>query len=282
MKVLVSGSSGLIGSALLESLMADGHAVERLPRTFEETIDFTGVDAVVHLAGESIAEGRWSAEKKQRIEASRVKATWQLAKQISASESKPAVFVCASAVGIYGDRAAETLNESSAPGTGFLAEVCKKWEAAAQPVAEAGVRTVALRTGVVLSQKGGALQKMLPAFRSGAGGIIGRGRQYMSWISLEDEVRAIRFAIKNESIKGALNLTAPHPVSNLEFTKTLGQVLHRTTLLPLPAFAVRLLFGEMGEELLLASARVLPEKLIEAGFEFCHPHLQNALEEILK
>ncbi len=281
MKVLISGSSGLIGSALTASLKADGHEVGRLPRTFEEPIDFCGVAAVVHLAGESIAAGRWTTAKKRCIEESRVAGTRQLAEQLAKSEMKPAVFICASAIGFYGDRPAETLDEASAAGSGFLPMVCKKWEAATRPAADAGIRTSWIRTGFVLSKKGGALKKMLPLFKMGGGGCLGDGRQYMSWISLQDEVRAIRFVIENQSLEGAINLTAPHPVSNLEFTKILGNILHRPGILPLPAFAVRLIFGEMGDALLLSDARVLPKKLIEAGFEFCHPDLQTALKDIL-
>lgn len=281
MKVFISGCSGLIGSALENSLRTDGHAVGRLPRTYENPIDFTGVDAVVHLAGESIAEGRWNAAKKQRIEESRVKATRQLAKQLAKSETKPSVFLCGSAIGFYGNRGDEVLDESSLPGSGFLSDVCKKWEEASSPAIKAGIRTVNLRTGIVLSTTGGALQKMLPPFKLGSGGILGNGKQYMSWISLDDEVKAIRFLIDHGTISGPVNLVAPHPATNLEFTKTLGKVLHRPTFLPLPAFAARLLFGEMADALLLGSTRVLPKKLIDAKFEFCHPDLQSALKDIL-
>jgi uncharacterized protein (TIGR01777 family) len=281
MKVYVSGSSGLIGTALRQSLEQDGHQVQALPRTYEEPVDFEGVDAVVHLAGERIAAGRWTAAKKQRIEESRVRGTSRLAEQLARSDQKPAVFICASAIGYYGLRGDEILDESSAPGAGFLPEVCKRWEAAVQPAADAGIRTVRIRTGVVLSTQGGALEKMLPPFKMGGGGILGSGRQYMSWISLADEVQAIRFLIDNQSLSGAVNLVGPRPVTNREFTKTLGQMLHRPTVLPLPAFAARILFGEMADELLLGSTRVIPKKLIDAGYEFCHPDLQSALEEIL-
>ena len=281
MNVLVSGVSGLIGSALAGNLLNDGHEVKPLPRSYEAPIDFSGVDAVVHLAGESIAAGRWNAERKQRIEQSRVKGTRQLAEQLRESPSKPAVFICASAIGFYGNRGNEMLAENRPAGTGFLSGICRKWEAAAQPAFEAGIRTVWIRTGIVLSKDGGALRKMLLPFRMGAGGILGDGGQYMSWISLADEVKAIRFLINNEAVSGAVNLAAPNPVTNLEFTRALGKVLHRPTIFPLPAFAVRSLFGEMGEELLLSSTRVIPKKLIDAGYEFCHPHLQSALEAIL-
>lgn len=281
MRVLISGTSGLIGSALTKSLRDDGHQVSRLPRSCEDPIDFAGVDAVVHLAGEGIANGRWTAAKKRRIEDSRVNGTRQLAEQLARSESKPSVFVCASAIGFYGSRDNELLDENSTAGNGFLPEVCKKWEAATRLAEEAGIRTVHIRTGIVLSKKGGALKKMLPPFKMGAGGILGNGRQYMSWISLDDEVKAIRFLIDTGTISGAVNLVAPNPVTNREFTKTLGKILRRPTILPLPAFAARLLFGEMAEVLLLGSSRVAPKKLIDAGYEFCHADLQPALEEIL-
>lgn len=281
MRVMISGSSGLIGSALKQSLEADGHEVIGLPRTFRQPLDFTGVDAVVHLAGESIAQGRWTAAKKRRIEDSRVQGTQQLAKQLADSETKPYVFICASAIGFYGDRGDEVLDESSAAGTDFLSKVCKKWEAAAQPASAAGIRTVWIRTGIVLSANGGALKQMLLPFKMGGGGMLGNGQQYMSWISLTDEIRIIRFAIDNPVLGGVVNLTAPKPVTNREFTKTLGRVLHRPTVLPLPAFAVRLIFGEMGSALLLGSTRALPKKLMDADFEFCHPDLQSALEDIL-
>jgi uncharacterized protein (TIGR01777 family) len=281
MKILVSGLSGLIGSALQKSLEADGHQVGRLPRTFDAPIDFSGIAAVVHLAGESIAEGRWNAAKKLRIEQSRVSATRQLAEQLAKSDSKPAVFICGSAIGFYGNRGNEVLDENSPAGSGFLPGVCEKWEAASAPAANAGIRTVNIRTGVVLSSKGGALRKMLPPFKMGAGGILGSGKQYMSWISLDDEVKAIRFLIENEAIDGPVNLVAPHPASNLEFTNALGKVLHRPTILPLPAFAARLLFGEMADALLLGSTRVIPKKLVAAGYIFCHADLQSALTDIL-
>ena len=282
MNILISGSSGLVGSALVEDLRAEGHSVSGLPRTYKEPIDFSDVDAVVHLAGESIATGRWTTAKKQRIEESRVNGTRQLAEQLARSDSKPAVFICASAIGFYGNRGDETLDEASEAGTGFLAEVCQKWEAAAQPAEAAGIRTVWIRTGIVLSTNGGALKQMLPPFKMGGGGMLGNGRQYMSWISLADEVKAICFALENEALRGAVNLVAPQPVTNLEFTKTLGRVLHRPTLLPLPAFAARLIFGEMAEELLLGSTRVIPKKLVDTGYEFCHAELEAALEDLLR
>ena len=217
----------------------------------------------------------------KRIEESRVKGTAQLAEQLADSDHKPSVFICASAIGFYGNRGDDMIVEDSASGEGFLPQVCVKWETAALPAAQAGIRTVWIRTGIVLSKEGGALKKMLPPFNMGAGGILGSGRQYMSWISLADEVAAIRFLIENNSVSGAVNLTAPNPETNREFTKTLGRALKRPTVLPMPAFAVRMLFGEMGVELLLGSTRVLPKKLTDAGYEFQHPHLASALEDIL-
>ncbi len=281
MKVLISGSSGLVGSALRRNLEEEGHRTRALPRTYEEPIDFNGVDAVVHLAGESIAEGRWNDEKKRRIEESRVVGTRQLAEQIAASTEKPSVFICASAIGYYGDRSDQDLNEASAPGDGFLPEVCIKWEQAAEAAVNAGVRTVNIRTGIVLSKDGGALKKMLPPFKMGGGGILGSGKQYMSWISLEDEVAIIRYLINNPTISGPVNLVSPNPVTNKEFTKTMGAVLKRPTVLPLPAFAARLLFGEMADALLLSSTRVYPGKLIESGYDFKHADLEAALRSIL-
>ena len=279
---MISGSSGLIGSELSKSLKGEGHNVVCLSRNFTAPIDFSDVGAVVHLAGEPIAEGSWNRDKKSRIETSRVLGTAQLARKIADSKSKPSVFICASAIGYYGDRLNEELYESSAPGKGFLPDVCQKWEHAAEPASSAGVRTVYLRTGIVLSELGGALRKMLTPFKLGGGGILGNGNQYMSWISLEDEVAIIRYLIASPEASGAYNLVSPNPVTNREFTKTLGKILKRPTILPVPAFAVRMLFGEMGDALLLSSARVYPEKLNRLGYQFLHPTLKQALESILK
>ena len=281
MKIFISGSSGLIGSALADSLKTEGHEVVALPRTYEKPIDFAGADAVVHLAGENIAAGRWTAEKKRRIEESRVKGTRHLAEQLAATKEKPSVFICASAIGYYGDRGSENLDESSAPGTGFLPDVCKKWEDATRPAEDDGIRTVRIRTGIVLSTEGGALKKMLPPFKLGGGGVLGNGMHYMSWISLEDEVAIIRYLIDNPNINGSVNLVSPNPVTNAEFTKTLGKIIKRPTIIPMPAFAARLLFGEMADALLLSSARVFPNKLISSGYEFKHPTLESALRSIL-
>lgn len=281
MKVLISGSSGLVGSDIAADLEKDGHTVVRLPRTYEKKIDFSGTDAVIHLAGENIAAGRWTKEKKRRIEESRVKGTTQLAKQIADSKSPPNVFISASAIGYYGDRGDDNLDESSDVGSGFLPEVCKKWEDATQPAEESGVRTIRLRTGIILNSKGGALSKMLTPFKLGGGGILGNGEQFMSWISLDDEVSAIRYLIENPSVSGSVNLVSPNPVTNTEFTKTLGKVLKRPTILPMPKFAAHLLFGEMADALLLASTKVYPHKLLQSGFEFKYPTLEPSLRSIL-
>lgn len=291
MRVLISGASGLVGSALVPSLEAAGHRVRRLVRQRCEepdaafwdpaagTLDagaLDGVDAVVHLAGESIAAGRWSAEVKRRILESRVEGTGLIAEELAALEAPPAL-VAASAIGYYGDRGDEPMDEESPSGEGFLAEVCRRWEAAAQPARDAGSRVVHLRIGMVLSRRGGALQRMLTPFKLGLGGTVGDGRQFMSWIHLDDLVAVIEHALADGELAGAVNAVAPQPVSNREFTRTLGRVLGRPTLVPVPAPLVRLAFGEMGSELLLASTRVVPARLEGAGFAFRFPELEAAL-----
>ncbi len=293
MRVLVSGVSGLVGSALVPALESAGHSVVRLvrrdpaaneirwdPGSGIEAGALEDFDAVVHLAGESIA-GRWTAAKKARIRDSRVQGTSTLAAALARTDRPPTALVCASAIGIYGDRGDEVLREESAPGGDFLAEVGKQWEAATEPAARAGIRVVSLRFGVVLSRRGGALARMLPPFRMGAGGRIGSGRQWMSWITLEDVVGLIQHALATDSLGGPVNAVAPNPVTNAEFTRALGKALHRPTLFPLPAFMVRLMFGEMGEALLLGSQRVDCGKLLASGFRFRHPELKPALEAIL-
>ena len=239
------------------------------------------MDAVIHLAGENIAEGRWNAAKKARIKDSRLIGTRKLAEQLAQSEHKPSVFISASATGFYGDTGSETITETSAAGTGFLPEVCVEWEASTQPAEEAGIRTVHLRTGIVMSKKGGALKKMLPPFLLGGGGILGTGKQYMSWITLADMVGAIRFAMENDSLSGPVNLTAPNPVDNKEFTKILGRVIKRPTIAPLPGFAAKLIFGEMADAILLSGTKVLPTKLTEAGYSFTHATLEPALQDVM-
>jgi len=296
MNILVTGASGLVGSALASSLTSTGHGVTRLVRRqlhsgekaarwdpLAGTIDasaFEGVDAVVHLAGENIAE-RWTAAKKVNIRDSRIKGTQVLCEALARLASPPKVLVSASAIGYYGDRGEEPLSEESAPGRGFLAEVCRVWEATTEPARQTGLRVVQLRFGVVLSPAGGALAKILPPFRLGLGGMLGSGRQYMSWIALDDAIGAIQHAIVTDSLQGPINAVAPQAVTNQEFTKTLGKVLGRPTVVPLPAFATRVMFGEMADELLLASARVQPAKLLASGYRFRYPELEGALRHLL-
>lgn len=296
MHILVSGASGLIGSALTPCLEASGHRVTRLVRgrarpgwgevAWEPEAGrmpppaLEGVDAVVHLAGESIA-GRWTADKKRRIYDSRVRGTQVLCAALRQVVRPPKVFVCASAIGYYGHRGERLLLEESRAGKDFLARVCVDWEAAAAPAAERGIRVVSLRLGMVLSASGGALGEMLPPFRLGLGGVLGGGAQYVSWIALNDVVGAILHVLMTESLRGAVNLVAPRPVRNREFTKTLGRVLRRPTRCAMPAFAARLLFGEMADALLLASTRVEPGQLNASGYAFRHPELEGALRHLL-
>jgi uncharacterized protein (TIGR01777 family) len=294
MKILVSGSSGLVGSALVPFLTTGGHEVRRLLRGSAtggvswdpeggrlDPAELEGLDAVVHLAGENIAARRWNTAQKTRIASSRVSGTRLLCEALAGLEEKPEVLVCASAIGIYGDRKDEEVDEESLPGSGFLAEVCRDWEAATKPAIDAGIRVVHLRFGVILSPKGGALAKMLPPFKLGGGGPVGSGDQYMSWISLDDAVGAIHHAIATESISGPVNAVAPHPVTNRDFARTLGKVLSRPAFVPMPAFAARLAFGEMADELLLAGQRVRPKVLLETGYEFDAPELEIALRQML-
>ena len=282
MNVLLSGSNGLIGSELKKKLENNGHQVTPLSRDFDNPINFEGIDAVIHLAGENIAQGRWTKAKKSEIRNSRVNGTKKLSDQLATSPYKPSIFISSSATGFYGDRSDNILDEESSQGAGFLPEVCVLWEKATKSAEQAEIRTVHIRTGVVLTKKGGALKKMLPPFLLGGGGILGNGKQYMSWISLEDEINAILFILNNPEINGAVNLTAPNPVDNKEFTKILGKTIKKPTILPLPGFAARLLFGEMAEAILLTGNRVLPNKLLNTGFTFSHPTLDKALENILK
>lgn len=240
----------------------------------------SGFDAVVHLAGETIF-GRWTAAKKAKVRNSRVNGTTNLAQALSQAEEKPRVFVCGSAIGYYGNRGDELLREESAPGTGFLAEVCQEWEEATTAAVQSDIRTAHLRTGVVLSPKGGALGAMLMPFKMGLGGRVGDGRQWMSWINVQDMVGAINHILKNDLLQGPVNMVAPKPVTNAEFTKTLASVLSRPALLPMPAFAVKTVFGEMGEELLLSSQQVEPGKLISSGYPFRYRELRASLEALL-
>ena len=294
--IAITGATGFIGSALVEDLRAAGHGVRRLVRDERRRgpddavwdpaagrLDpgaLEGADALVHLAGEPIAQ-RWTAAVKRRIRESRVQSTRLLATAIVSLRRPPRVFVSGSAMGIYGDRGDEELDETSPPGRGFLADVAVAWEGAAEPAARAGVRVANLRTGLVLSPRGGALAKLLVPFRLGLGGRIGSGRQWVSWIALSDTVSAIRHAIDSESLAGPVNLAAPVPVTNAELTKTLARVLRRPALLPVPAFALRLVFGEMGEATLLASQRMRPRRLLDNGYRFRHPVLEGALRHEL-
>lgn len=294
MNVLISGATGLIGTALIPELEAVGHSVTRLtrsPRSANDvgwdpeagTIDgdLEGTEAVVHLAGESIAEGRWTFEKKRRILESRRKGTRLLAERIAALPKPPSVMVSTSADGYYGDRGNELLTEESEPGTGFLAEVCREWEAAADPAREAGIRVVHPRTGIVLTPKGGALGKTLPIFKLGLGGKVGSGRQYWAWISLDDVVGSFLHALTNESVSGPANFCSPNPLPNAEYTKVLGRVLNRPTVFPVPATAARVALGGVADELLLASKRMVPARLEETGYAFRYPDLEQALGRLL-
>lgn len=295
-RVLVTGASGLIGSALTSSLRADGVAVTSLVRGASRgpdesrwspsagTLDpaaLHGVSAVVHLAGAPIAQ-RWTERARREIRDSRVQSTALLSRAIAAASVRPTVFVSASAVGIYGDRGDETLDESSAPGGGFLASVCREWEAATAPAQDAGVRVVHIRTGLVLSPAGGMLQRLLSVFRMGAGGRLGSGRQWMSWIGLLDATRAIRYVLEREDAGGAVNLVGPNPVRNAEFTRTLARVLRRPALFPVPPVALRLVMGTaMTDEALLAGQRARPKRLLDMGFDFRAPTLESALRQVL-
>ncbi len=297
MDVLLTGSSGLIGSALITGLEAAGHRAVRLrrgsgaagSRTWDPelcAIDesaFDGIAGVVHLAGEGIAQKKWTPEQKRRILESRTKGTDLLARTLAGRDDKPAVLVSASAIGYYGDRGDEELTEDSPAGNDFLAEVCKKWEAATAPAAEAGIRVVVTRTGIVLSPNGGVLKQLLVPFKLGLGGRTGSGRQYMSWITLVDEIRAILFALDHDQVRGPLNLTAPNPATNRELTSTLAKALHRPSALPTPLLALKIRYGaELVDNLLVNGQRVLPAALATAGFEFVYPDLQPGLEGILR
>lgn len=307
MKVLVSGASGLLGSALVPFLTTGGHSVVRLARaasanqsssvsqadSIGEQIVWSpdtgdpdprmleGMDAVVHLAGENITSGRWTARFKRLVRDSRVIGTQRLCNALARCVRPPKVFLCASAIGYYGSRGAERLTEESSAGDGFLADVCRDWEAATEGLAATGSRIVCLRIGVVLSPAGGALKKMLLPFQLGLGGVIGNGNQYMSWIALDDVVGAIHHALLHDAVSGPVNVVSPQPVTNRDYTRTLGKVLARPTVLPVPAFAARLALGEAADALLLASTRVEPALLTRTGYEFRYPTLDSALRHLL-
>jgi len=297
MKVLVGGAAGFVGGALVDYLTASRVEILRLSRSpspaGEPTVQWDPaskllpaaaletVDAVVHLAGESVT-GRWTADKKANIRNSRIDGTRLLSETLAGLKRRPRVLVCASAVGYYGDRGDELCTEQSAPGQGFLADVVVDWEAATAPAKEAGIRVVHLRIGVVLSPSGGALAKMMLPFGLGLGGRVGSGRQYMSWVTLDDLVRMIDHIIVHDDVRGAVNAVAPQAVTNAVFTKALGRAMRRPTILPLPAFLVRLLLGEMGKSLLLSSTRVDPVVLRESGYDFVHTTLDEALVELVR
>ncbi len=295
MKIVISGSSGLIGTQLVAKLSNSGHEVVRLVRRSPKageiqwnpksgTLDASaleGVDAVIHLSGAGIGDKRWSDGYRKEILDSRTDTTALLAKTIASLSRKPSVFLSGSAIGIYGARNDEQLTEVSTHGTGFLAEVCKQWEAAAKPAVDAGVRTVYLRTGIVLSPKGGALKKLLPLFKLGVGGKFGNGKQWQSWISIDDEIGAIEYLL-TANVSGAVNLTAPNPVTNAEFTKVLASVLKRPAIVPVPTFAPKILLGgELADALLFTGQRVIPAALNASGYSFKHTTLESALRSLL-
>jgi uncharacterized protein (TIGR01777 family) len=302
-RILLTGSSGFIGTSLVRSLgterisiisllrrpLPDGVGSNTHSQHFWDPYAATpvgdprlldGTTAAVHLSGSNVAGRRWTSAYKQEILESRVKPTRALATLLAGLRPKPGVLVCASAIGIYGDRGDELLTEASLPGSGFLSQVCLAWEQATQPATDAGIRVVHLRFGVVLSPHGGALAKMLPVFRSGLGGQLGNGRQWISWVALPDAVRAIEFALQRGSLSGAVNVVAPNPATNLEFTHSLGHALHRPTVMRVPAFALRLAFGEMAEATILESQRVMPGRLSASGFDFEYPELETGLRAL--
>lgn len=292
MKIAIAGASGLVGKALTPLLETDAHDIVRLVRNSpkagelewhpnQDSIDpakLESFDAIINLAGENVAEGRWTDEKKKKIHDSRVNGTHLLSEAIAKLTTKPRCFLCASATGIYGDRGDETLDEQSESGGGFLAGVCREWEKATEPAHRAGVRVVNFRFGPILARAGGMLEKMLTPFKMGLGGKIGSGKQYISWVAIEDAVAVIKRALNDESIRGPLNVVSPKPVTNERFTRALGEVLSRPTVMAMPAFAARLAFGEMADEMLLVSQRVIPKRLQAAGFHFDYSDLETALQ----
>ncbi|MEA1888542.1 MAG: TIGR01777 family oxidoreductase [Pseudomonadota bacterium] len=295
MNILITGSSGLIGTHLLDVLTSSGHKVLRMLRSHPDKQPFYWdpsagiiklddsivIDAVINLAGPGIADGRWSEKRKKLIRDSRVKGTRLLSDTLAAMHNRPKVFISGSAIGYYGDTGDQVVDEYSGPGSGFLADVAQHWEEAARTASDAGIRTVNIRTGVVLSPEGGMLNKLLLPFKMGLGGIIGSGQQYLSWVSLNEVVSMIHFILENESIAGPVNLVSKQPVTNYTFTKTLGSILKRPTLIALPAYAVKLVFGEMGEELLLSGTRVQPKRLIEGDYKFKDVDLKASLASFL-
>jgi len=296
MRIIVGGASGLIGTSLVTQLRASGHDVRRLVRGVAQGGDVSwdplagkldaqslnGCDALVHLSGEGVASGRWTEAKKRAIRDSRVISTRLLASAITSIERPPKVWLCASAIGWYGSRGDTILDEDSGPGDGFLAGVCKEWEESTVPARDAGVRVVNLRFGVVMSADGGAFRQMMTAFKAGGGGVIGDGKQYISWIAIDDAVNGVLHALDNPFLSGPVNISGPKPVTNRTLTKVLGQVLRRPTIFPMPAFMARLAFGEMADEMFLASARVRPKRLEESGFVFAQPDLEAAVRHLFQ
>lgn len=300
MNILISGASGLIGQALSRALSSAGHSVYPLSRLSEKKREPDSpfywkpdegfvhleesirLDVVINLAGENIADGRWTKKKKSKIIQSRVRGTQCLCEAIAALNHKPELLISGSAIGFYGETGERVVSEESEAGTGFLSDIAQKWEAATQSVEKAGVRTVHIRTGIVLSPSGGVLQKMMLPIKMGVGGVVGNGKQYMSWVSINDMVAMLQFIMENDNITGPVNMVSRHPVTNYTFTKLLGKVLKRPTLFPLPAFVARLMFGEMADALLLSSTRVSPDKLVAAGYPYIHEDLESALVDLLK
>lgn len=298
MKILISGASGLVGTHLIPTLEAKGHEIFRLVRKAPKTADEIRWDAekgfadderaklenfaaVIHLAGDNVASENWSEEKKRKIRDSRIIGTRVLVDALKQAQNPPPVLISASAIGFYGNREDEVLTEDSAKGEGFFPEICSEWEVESLKAEAFGARVVLPRIGIVLTRDGGALEKMLTPFKFGVGGRLGSGKQWMSWIALEDLLRIIHFALENTELRGAVNAVAPNPVTNEEFTRTFGKVLNRPTILPVPEFAIKLMFGEMGETLLLQGARILPKRLTESGFEFKFTNLEQAMKEAL-
>jgi uncharacterized protein len=295
MRILISGSSGLVGTDLKNFLITEGHDVYSLVRrsTKPKEIfwdpensklnlgEIEGFDAVIHLAGENIANKRWTKKQKEKISETRIQGTKLLSESLAQLNKAPKVFICASAIGFYGERSEESLDEESRPGKGFLAETCIAWEAACQAAVKKGIRTINLRIGVILSSKGGALAKILPVFELGLGGSLASGKQYMSWIALDDVIGAIYFLLHREDISGPVNLCSPNPIRNSELSKTLAKVLFRPAILPVPGFLMKLLLGQMAEELLLVSSKIYPKKLKEAAYQFLYPDLEPALRYLL-
>jgi uncharacterized protein (TIGR01777 family) len=293
MKILVSGSHGLIGKALIGSLGSGEPEVVRLVRSTpkpgevewhpnQDTMDpdrLEGFEAIINFAGENVAGGRWTEDQKRKIHDSRVNGTHLLSEAMAKLAKRPEVFLCASATGFYGDRDDEVLDEHSDSGGGFLAGVCREWEKATEPAVAAGVRVVNLRFGVILARDGGMLSKLLTPFKMGMGGKVGSGKQMISWVAIDDAISAIKLALNDETFRGPVNVVSPNPVTNEVFTRTLGHVLSRPTALAMPAFAARLAFGEMADEMLLASQYVVPKRLADAGFEFKYPELEGALRK---